>query len=144
MSGAPKFPRRQWIVEPTYQWRITRLLVVSLLAVVICTLVLIYLALWATLGELELWPTAVFIASFKAVAWLVIVELVALVPLVVIAGILFTHRIVGPVGRISAALERIGKGEFGTRLKLRDGDVLEDVAASINRMAEALQKGRGR
>ena len=144
MPDKPPFRRRQWVVEPAYQWRITRMLVVTLLAVVVCTLLLIYLALWSTLGELELWPSAVFIAAFKAVAWLVIVELAAMVPLVVVAGIVLTHRVVGPLARITAALDRLGQGQFATRLRLREGDVLFDLSTTINRMAEALQQRRDR
>lgn len=136
--------RQRWLVEPTYQWHITRMLVIALLSVVVLTLALISVAMWSTLGELEMWPSAVFIAAFKAVGWLVVVELVALVPLVIIAGIVMTHRVVGPLGRITATLERIGKGHFDARITLREGDVLVHLAGAINRMAETLQQRGGR
>ena len=144
MTARPTYRRQRWVVEPAYQWRITRMLVIALLLVVVCTLLLIYAALWTTLGELELWPSAVFIAAFKAVAWLVIVELVAIIPLVIGVGIVITHRVVGPFGRITAVLEQIGQGRFDARLRLREGDVLADVADAINRMAAALQQRQPR
>jgi nitrate/nitrite-specific signal transduction histidine kinase len=80
------------------------------------------------------------VTAFKAVAWLVLVELVLLVLLVIAAGIVLTHRVVGPLGRIGLTLDRIGQGRFDTRLKLRKGDVLEGLAESINAMAQALHK----
>ncbi len=37
-------------------------------------------------------------------------------------------------------LEAIGNGDFSQRITLRDGDALEDLAKSVNAMAETLQK----
>lgn len=138
--NAPAYKRQQWLVEPTYQWRVTRLLLVALLAIVIVTLLLIYYAMWSTLGDLEIWPTRLTASLFKAVSWMVIVELTLIVPLVVIAGIVLTHRVVGPVARIKNALDQIGQGNYNVRLKLRDHDVLTEVADAVNRLAVKLRE----
>ena len=46
----------------------------------------------------------------------------------------------GPIKRMIGTLDAIATGNFSQRLVLRQGDVLEDVAQSINRMADQLQK----
>jgi len=143
MPESPKRSRRQrWLVEPEYQWKVTRMLVAALLLVIIATLLLIYYALWSTLGDLDLGPSAVFVAVFRAVAWMVVSELVLIVPIVVVMSLAMTHKVVGPLGRMNAALDQIGQGQLDIRLKLRDGDVLVDLAESINRLAVTLKQQR--
>ena len=46
----------------------------------------------------------------------------------------------GPLKRMTRAIDAIGQGDFSQRLVLRKGDVLEDLAQTINRMAESLRK----
>ncbi len=141
-GSAARYRRTRWLVEPKYQWRVTRLLVITLLLVAVVTLLLIYYALWSTLGELEVWPSAVFMATFRAVAWMVLVELILATPLAIAAGIYLTHKVVGPMARIKTALEHLGQGNWDIRLKLREGDVLIDLADSINRLAASLKQTR--
>ncbi len=139
MSTPALLRRQQWIVEPAYQWTVTRMLLIALLGIVVATLGLVAFALSSTIGELELWPSAVFLAVFHAVAWMVVVELVVIIPVVIGAGIYMTHRVVGPVGRMKSALEQIGEGRCDVRLKLRDGDVLVELADAINQLAVTMR-----
>ena len=53
-------------------------------------------------------------------------------------GIRYSHQIVGPLPRISKALRQIAAGENPDRLKFRPGDVLEDLAAEVNHVADAM------
>lgn len=138
-STRARVARRRYLVDPSYQWRVTRLLVIIMLVVVLVTLTLICGALWSTIGDLRLGPSALFIAVFRAVAWLVVVELIVLVPLIILLGIRLTHRVVGPMARIKAALEQLGEGRYDLHLTLRDGDVLADLAKSITRLAARLR-----
>lgn len=51
-------------------------------------------------------------------------------------GILYTHRIAGPLYRIKDAVKEIGKGNFETKLRLRSTDAIHHFAESINSMTE--------
>ena len=138
-SPKPSFRRQRWVVEPEYQWKMTRMLVIALLLVVVATLLMMFYALTSTIGDVELWPGAVFMAVFKAVAWMIIVEMVVLIPIVIAIGLIVTHRVVGPLSRMKTALDRIGQGQYDVHLKLRGGDVLIELAASIEQLAKTLR-----
>jgi methyl-accepting chemotaxis protein len=53
-------------------------------------------------------------------------------------GIRYSHQIVGPLPRISRALREISRGEQPERLKFRPGDVLEELAAQVNQVADSV------
>ncbi len=135
--------RRQWVTDPVYQWKMTYLIVGLLLFFMVLALVLVSHAVWYTLRALDAWDRAFFFAMFGRVAWMISIETLIAIPLVVACGIFVTHKVVGPLGRMKAALDAIGSGNFMMRLKLRKGDALVDLAEAINRLATSLQQRRG-
>lgn len=62
-----------------------------------------------------------------------------------VAGILFLHRIAGPVYRIHSVLRQLAQGKIPDRdVKLREGDFYGEVVAELNRLIARLradQKG---
>jgi nitrate/nitrite-specific signal transduction histidine kinase len=74
------------------------------------------------------------------VAITLLIELILAIPIMFFLGIRQSHRIVGPMNRLKATLEAIGRGDFSQRITLRQGDALEDLATSINQMAQGLQQ----
>ena len=134
--------RRQWVTEPGYQWKVTYLIVGLMLFFMALGLALVSHAVWFTLRALDAWDNAFFFAVFGRVAWMISIETLIAIPLVVAFGIFVTHKVVGPIGRMKAALDAIGTGNFTMRLKLRKGDALMDLAEGINRLATSLQRHR--
>lgn len=51
-----------------------------------------------------------------------------------ILGILYSHRIAGPLYRIKEAAKAVQKGDLGTKVILRRKDVIHSFAASLNAM----------
>lgn len=71
----------------------------------------------------------------------------ALLGLVVVAWILVlgqaarsARRLVGPIHRISVAMQRTRSGDIGHRVHLRRGDSLKEVAAEFNRLLDWLNE----
>jgi methyl-accepting chemotaxis protein len=54
-------------------------------------------------------------------------------------GVRYSHQIVGPLPRISRALRQVAQGEQPERLQFRPGDVLEDLAAQVNQVSDAVR-----
>jgi len=52
----------------------------------------------------------------------------------------YSHRVVGPALRIRRTLMRMLAGDLGTRITLRKGDELVEVAAAVNDLMEELRK----
>ena len=61
---------------------------------------------------------------------------------VVVAAIRITHRVAGPALVIGRALAALREGRYDSRLTLRKGDYLQDVAAEAKRLTEHLQRER--
>jgi len=58
----------------------------------------------------------------------------------VFIGILVFHRIYGPVVPIVRHVKNLAQGDYASRVKLRKGDALEEIATALNELAEQLAK----
>ena len=140
MPGEPPYKRKQYLVDRGYQLRfVTRVFLVVFTVAVTSSLIATSL-LWANMYRPELEPQATLIASLIAVATTLLIQLLLAIPIVYILGIRQSHRVVGPMNRLKQTLEAISAGDFSKRITLRQGDALEDLATSINHMAERLQQ----
>ncbi|MDD5217073.1 MAG: hypothetical protein PHN49_08500 [Candidatus Omnitrophica bacterium] len=54
-------------------------------------------------------------------------------------GLLFLHRVAGPVYRFRQVFIRINRGEIPGQIKLREGDFFEETAQEINRLLKRLE-----
>jgi len=140
MNSELPYRRKQYLVDRGYQLRfVTRVFVVVLIVAVVSSLISTGL-LWTNMYRADLEQQATLIAALIAVATTLLVELLIAIPLVYFLGIRQSHRVVGPVNRIKRVLEAIGAGDFSQRIVVRRGDALEDLAKTINRMADSLQQ----
>ncbi|MBI2104480.1 MAG: HAMP domain-containing protein [Candidatus Omnitrophica bacterium] len=85
----------------------------------------------------------ILVVALITIAVTLLVELLLAIPLIFMLGIRQSHRVIGPMNRLKRALQAIGQGDFSQRVQLRQGDALEDLARSINKMVEQLQKRAG-
>lgn len=132
------YRRTQYLVDRGYQLRfVTRVFVVVLVVAVVSALISTGL-LWMNMYRPDLEQSTTLIAALIAVATTLLVELLIAIPLVYVLGIRQSHRVVGPVSRMKRVLEAIGAGDFSQRIVVRRGDALEDMAKTINEMAERL------
>ena len=56
------------------------------------------------------------------------------------AGIIITHKIVGPALVLKRKMQDLAEGHYGARAYLRKGDELKDLAETFNDMAKSLQE----
>lgn len=139
-GGKPPYYRRRWIVRPAYQWKVTLGIAAFFTMFAVILVALVYVALLTTLSSLELAEEAIFIEVFNVVVWTVVVQLLLVLPVLIIFGIGLTHRIVGPLDRIMAALNQLTEGNFDVRLQIRKHDLLRDVEDAISRVAASLRQ----
>ena len=62
--------------------------------------------------------------------------------LIAIFGVLFLHRIAGPVYRFQGVLRRISRGEVPEEVRLREGDFFTETAEDLNRVIQILGQRR--
>ncbi len=134
-----KWRRRQYIIDQKFQWRFVRRLIIPLvLGVVIITLVDYYF-IWSffTSPTPARYENMEFI-SLKIVGYLLFYELCIFIPIVVIIGLIISHRVAGPLFQIERILRSIGDGDLSRRIILREKDELKNLAMCINEMTTGL------
>lgn len=62
----------------------------------------------------------------------------------VIGTMLLSRRVLRPIDKLTAAAQRLGRGDLTGRVPVRGNDELAQLARSFNRMAESLQRGEER
>jgi hypothetical protein len=70
----------------------------------------------------------------------VFLSLAVLLPVMAFDAMRFSHRIVGPLVRVRQTLKALAAGEQVQRVKLREGDFLNDLRDDFNSALETLQK----
>ena len=133
--------RKQWFVERAHQTRFMMGLFLTVLVLVTISssiVVLFFRNMITFLGQDSpaMWIPMILISS----ALLLIIELVLAVPVIYVLGVRQSHHIFGPMKRLQRTLEAIGNGDFSKRVTLRPRDDLQELAVSINTMAEHLER----
>lgn len=143
MSEKKHHKRRRWLVHPRYQLRFALGLVALNLSVGFLYQVALHYRvreLARRSGSLEaflqtdpwtsIWP-AMVVATFFSVL------------VVFYIGIRYSHQIVGPLPRLTRTLGELARGKNPPPLEVRSGDVLDDLATAINRLAAAMHGAPG-
>ena len=133
------YQRRHWVVNPSFQYRFIGIMLLVLLLMTVGALASVYFALWTTLRTFELAREPLAVAQLTTVGLMVTLELLLLAPVVVWIGVRLTHKVAGPLVRITAALQQMARGDFHISLKLRKGDSLVELAEAINSLSETLR-----
>jgi len=82
--------------------------------------------------------------SGKEMIYASIKPLITVVPIIFIIlaliVIYISHRIAGPLNRLKQAMQKVGQGDFSSKLKFRKYDEIHDVADTFNAMVDELAK----
>ena len=135
-------PNPSWF-DRTYQTRFITNIFLIIMTLVLASSCVAVALLWKTLYQPGAGQQVTLSAALIGVAVAMITELILAAPIAYYLGLRQTNRVVGPLRRMIRTIEAIGSGDFSRRITLRQGDVLEMVARSINQMAEQLQKRYG-
>jgi len=141
-SKKPVFRRKQFLVKRGMQFRYIGMIFALAILASIVTGYTVFATGWTLLGEklASVYPQGRLIYVFKAANIALIRNLLFISPLIFIMGVLFSHKIAGPVYRIEKSLYEISKGNLALKVKLRSGDELWDMANIIDDMTEAISK----
>lgn len=138
----PAHRRRHYLVNPPLQYQFIGVMLFVLLILTLGALGSVYLALWLTLKTFGLMEDPVAVSQLTTVGLVITLELLLIAPVVFWIGLRLTHRVAGPLIRITNTLQQLAAGDYSIRIKLRKGDSLTEVADAINVLAEALQSRR--
>jgi len=134
--------RRQYVVDARYQLRAGVL--VGLVALVLLVLLNVALIVPHRAKAVGTAATAHPLpAGQDGISWaLVLSGSAVLLAGVTLIGVLESHRTAGAAYAIGRAVDAIREGRSDIRVRLRQGDHLQELARSINRLAETIDAER--
>jgi len=140
MSAKPVFRRKRYIIKKGLQFRYIGVVFGLVILASIITGYTVFATGWMLLGErlASVYPQGRLVSVFKETNMILLRNLVFVSPLIFILGLLASHKLAGPVYRIEKAIYDISKGNLSSKIKLRKGDELWDLAEVVNTMVENL------
>lgn len=134
--------RKRFLIKKGFQFRYIGIVFALALLASIVTGYTVFATGWTLLGEklANVYPQGRLVYVLKATNMALIRNLLFVLPIIFVLGLLFSHRIAGPVYRIEKTIYEISKGNLALKIKLRRGDELWDLADIINTMTENLNK----
>lgn len=138
--------RTRLFIARKFQIRYISLILVFMFVTAIVTGYMVYVTTWVMFGEklAAVYPQGLLLDIVKQVNMVLLMRLLFLSPLVILIGLILSNRIAGPIYRIKRFLRHVSAGSYGERLKLREKDELQDVAAEINHLVSKLSSEQAR
>lgn len=132
------FRRRQILVDPKFQLQYLKLgvLMALMVAVVLFGVVLILMRAQGIPDDVK---QVILKLSIGMVGVLVIYSLI-----IGLLNVVMTHRVSGAARKLHGFILQLIEGAYGEHVGLRDSDYLQNLAAALNDLSDALQeRGRG-
>jgi methyl-accepting chemotaxis protein len=145
MTEKPAFRRRQYLIKRGMQFRYIGIVFSLALLASIVTGYTVFATGWTLLGEklANVYPQGRLVAVLRTTNLTLIRNLFIISPFVFMLGLLFSHKIAGPVYKIEKNVDEIANGNLSLRVRLRKGDELVDLADIVNKMVENIDKSVG-
>jgi len=137
MDHEGKERRKKLLVERKTQLRHTGLLAVSFLFILVLVELHVYGLVRSMMPKLALTSDYSYITGLGL---LIGVEMLVIILIVGFVNVLFTHRLVGPLMRVSKELDDMSqKGEYH-HLKIRKKDDIHSIVSEINKVIDRTKK----
>lgn len=131
--------RKRFIIKPEIQikYLIITVVLIILTGIAVFSFVNLTIASSAKLENL----TRMDIAIIKDLIFKSMVTVLSIIAVIVILeGILFLHKLTGPLFVIEKMMRMVAEGDLTLKLKLRKGDELQSLAEEFQNMVDCLNK----
>jgi len=141
MPAKPAFRRRRLLIKKGLQLRYIGLIFIALILTSIVTGYTVFATGWTLFGQklASVYPQGRLLHVLRGINMALVRNLIFVSPIIFILGLLFSHKIAGPLYRIEKTIDEIAKGSLGLKIKLRRGDELKDLAEVVNGLTENLR-----
>ncbi len=136
--------RTRLFILRRFQIRYITLILMFMFATAIMTGFTVYYTTWVMFGEklAAVYPQGLLLDIVQKVNTVLVLRLLFVTPLVILIALVLSHRIAGPIYRIQRFVKKLNAGEYADKLKLREKDELQDIAASLNGLVGKLVSER--
>lgn len=121
-----------------------RYLVLIIIAMTVPTFIVgscLYYFIFTIMAEQLGIPEAIAInllPVLKKINFMLVIGLIPLFILLLLWGLILSHRFAGPIMRIERDLDRILEGNYSIRLKVRKNDDIKGIIDRLNRLLEKI------
>lgn len=132
------YQRSRYIVKFGLQMRYMGVILIALMMVAMVVGWTVYFTIWKQISDPALTNEQlidIFVRGNEILMWKMLVAIV----FICFVSIFVSHKIAGPVYRFEQSARTIANGDFSSRIRLRKGDELHDLAIAFNRMSESLE-----
>lgn len=130
------FLRKKYIIGEPMQLKYLMVLLLSMLIPLLFVGGCLYFLIFNIMAEQLGIPEYIAYNLFPVIKKIDLILVLGFPPLVILLllwGVILSHRIAGPIKRLKAELDNIAKsGDYTKRLKVRKYDDLKELVASIN------------
>ncbi len=137
--------RKVFLIKKKFQLHyIVFVFLAMLLTTVICVGGIYYL-LWQTVAQEFAVPELiadVLVPALQKANTVLLIALPLAFLLMLILSVFVSHKIAGPIYRTEKDLDEILKGDYSRRIKLREGDDLQELADAINKILDHFTEGK--
>lgn len=141
MGKPKKIKRRQYLIKTRFQLKYVGLILLFMFAVAWVAGYTVYYTGWLLMGEklANVYPQGRLVAIMRTINVTLILRLILIAPLVALLAVFLSHKVAGPLYRIERFLRLVAAGDLSTKLRLRKGDELQDLAEALNEMTDDLK-----
>ena len=132
--------RRSYLVDANFQFRYIKIILMFVIVVTAVGAASAYVILWLNLKKSGLLTQEAFAIIEHGLAFGSFFQLAISIPLILLFGIVLTHRVVGPLKRVEKLLDDIGEGKFGMQLQVREADELKGLIGWLNKTSKKLER----
>ncbi|MBU3958812.1 MAG: HAMP domain-containing protein [Candidatus Omnitrophica bacterium] len=135
--------RRKYFIKPGLQVRYLRVILIAVILPVCLFSVCLYYLIFYMMAEQLGIPESI---AYNIVPVVTKINLILLFGLPIISigilfwGVLISHRIAGPLYRLEKELDKIAKGDFSLRLKIRSKDELGSIVKGVNKILDKIEE----
>ncbi|MFA4842836.1 MAG: methyl-accepting chemotaxis protein [Candidatus Omnitrophota bacterium] len=141
MGRDKKIRRRIYLIQTKFQLKYTGIILVSMFIAAWITGSTVYYTGWLLMGEklANVYPQGRLVSIMRVIDLTLILRLLLLTPLVALLSIFISHKIAGPLYRVERFIKGVARGDLSSKLRLRKGDELQELAEAINDMTDDIK-----
>lgn len=141
-----KFFRTNYLTGSHIQLKYLTLLMVSMLIPLVFVCACLYYLIFTLMAEQIGIPEYVASTLFPVINKINLILLIGIPPLfllLILWGIVLSHRFAGPLERLEKELHKItDKGHYKHKIILRKGDDVKPIADAINRLLDKIEENK--
>ncbi|MFH1406541.1 MAG: HAMP domain-containing protein [Candidatus Omnitrophota bacterium] len=134
--------RRRYIIGTRLQFKYLGLLLTAMIVPTAFVSGCLYYLMVRVMEREILFPEAIaslLVPATEKVNTILLIGMPVIFILLVLWGIVWSHRLAGPVYRLEKELDKVGKGDFSVRIKFRKKDELQELAQHLNKVLDHLE-----